>query len=186
MLAADIPEADVLEGLRALDDPNPEASLAAGRQIVEEAKRAGHMYEVNIAANPDDFLDWDRPLSEQSEKVRGAVSSRMQPPDAFKGPARTRAEAAATGDFSDIDGHSALTLLGGYGDPSKASTALREAGIPGIRYLDQGSRTAGDGSRNYVVFDENLINIMRKYAMLGGLTGLGGLAAMQPDSEPQY
>ena len=40
---------------------------------------------------------------------------------------------------------------------------LHEAGIPGIRYLDQGARSAGEGSRNYVVFDPSLINIMRKY-----------------------
>jgi uncharacterized membrane protein YfhO len=51
---------------------------------------------------------------------------------------------------------------------------MREAGIPGIRYLDQGSRTAGDGSRNYVVFDENLISILKKYGILGGI----GIPAM--------
>ena len=54
------------------------------------------------------------------------------------------------------------------------SSALREAGIPGIRYLDQGSRTAGEGSRNYVVFDDKLIEILRKY----GLLGMAGGAAV--------
>jgi hypothetical protein len=28
------------------------------------------MYEVDIDANPDELLDWDKPLSEQSELVR--------------------------------------------------------------------------------------------------------------------
>ena len=43
-----------------------------------------------------------------------------------------------------------------------ASIALREAGIPGIRYLDAGSRGAGEGSRNYVVFDDKLIDIVSR------------------------
>ena len=36
-----------------------------------------------------------------------------------------------------------------------------------------GSRGAGDGSRNYVVFDENLINIVKKYGVAGAATMLG-------------
>ena len=40
-----------------------------------------------------------------------------------------------------------------------ASSALREAGIPGIRYLDQGSRGAGEGTRNFVIFDDSLVDI---------------------------
>jgi hypothetical protein len=57
-------------------------------------------------------------------------------------------------------------------EPTDAA-ALREAGIPGIRYLDQGSRTAGDGSRNYVVFDQSLIEIMRKYGWMLPTAGVG-------------
>jgi hypothetical protein len=36
--------------------------------------------------------------------------------------------------------------------PAAASSMLRQAGIPGIRYLDQGSRGAGQGTSNFVVF----------------------------------
>jgi hypothetical protein len=32
------------------------------------------MYEVSIAADPEHFLDWDKPLSEQHPKVQGAFS----------------------------------------------------------------------------------------------------------------
>jgi hypothetical protein len=42
---------------------------------------------------------------------------------------------------------------------AERSKALLKAGIPGIRYLDGGSRGAGDGTRNFVVFDENNIRI---------------------------
>jgi hypothetical protein len=53
------------------------------------------------------------------------------------------------------------------------SEKMREAGIPGIKYLDQGSRTAGEGSRNYVVFDDKLVDILRKY-------GVASVAALPP------
>jgi len=53
------------------------------------------------------------------------------------------------------------------GNPMKpadkwASERLREAGVPGIRYLDQGSRGAGDGTRNYVAFNDRLVDILGK------------------------
>ena len=39
---------------------------------------------------------------------------------------------------------------------------LRDAGIPGIRYLDGGSRGAGQGTSNYVVFDSDLTEILKR------------------------
>ena len=33
--------------------------------VSDEAYGKGHMYEVRIKANPDDFLDWDKPLIDQ-------------------------------------------------------------------------------------------------------------------------
>jgi hypothetical protein len=35
----------------------------------------GHMYEVNIDATADDFLDWDKPLSEQPESFIDIVKN---------------------------------------------------------------------------------------------------------------
>ena len=34
-----------------------------------------------------------------------------------------------------------------------------EAGIPGVRYLDQGSPGSGEGTRNFVIFDDSLVDI---------------------------
>lgn len=42
------------------------------------------------------------------------------------------------------------------------SEKLREAGIPGVKYLDGNSRHGGAGTRNYVVFDDRLIEIVAK------------------------
>lgn len=44
-------------------------------------------------------------------------------------------------------------------DPAAASAALREAGIPGHRFLDNQSRAKGDGSYNYVIYDDSRINV---------------------------
>jgi hypothetical protein len=38
----------------------------------------GHMYEVDIDATPDDFLDYDKPLSEQSDRVKEALGIKGQ------------------------------------------------------------------------------------------------------------
>ena len=56
---------------------------------------------------------------------------------------------------------------------------LRFLGIPGIRYLDQGSRSTGEGSRNHVVFDDATIEILRKYGVAGLIAGGGAAAAGQ-------
>lgn len=53
---------------------------------------------------------------------------------------------------------------------------FRDAGIPGIRYLDHGSRGAGEGSHNYVVFDDATIDILRKYGIAGLMLGGAGAA----------
>jgi hypothetical protein len=54
-----------------------------------------------------------------------------------------------------------------------------DAGIPGIRYLDQGSRSAGEGTRNYVMFPgtEDHIRILRQYGLLAPMA----LPALQED-----
>jgi hypothetical protein len=50
-------------------------------------------------------------------------------------------------------------ILGGQ---DKATAALQQAGIPGIRYLDQGSRAGGAGTSNFVVFDPKHMNIIER------------------------
>ena len=57
-----------------------------------------------------------------------------------------------------------------------AAIALEEAGIPGIRYFDQGSRAAGDGTRNMVLFDDLARRakvLKRNDKPIGGLLGAG-------------
>jgi len=143
----------------------------------EDVRRVneGRLYEVNIDANPEDFLDWDKPFASADDVERFAARF-----DAVDPALRKRIE-----DFGYMrqqmgqpmpDGNDIIReVMGGIGskDAARASETMREAGIAGIRYLDAGSRGAGDGSRNYVVFDENLINIVRKYGIAGAAAMLG-------------
>jgi hypothetical protein len=143
-------------------------------------RKGGRMYEVNINANPDDFLDWDKPLSEQPEVVQRLAREA----DLSNVPTRTRRMIEAwRGEYTPPAGaivpeptgnvlHSALTDYGT--DPARNAAmtrSLAEQGIPGIKYLDAGSRGAGDGSRNYVVFDDSLIEIVRKYGIAAAIAG---------------
>lgn len=124
------------------------------RAYREKLKTApgGRMYEVNINADPEMLLDWDVPLSEQGEGVRKAMEQA----------------------YRDQGNNPGLEQFG-----AEATRRMRQAGIPGIKYLDKGSRAAGEGSRNYVIFDADLVEIMRKYGLLPPLAA--GLAN-EPDA----
>ena len=117
----------------------------------------GHMYHVKINAHPDHFLDWDKPLSEQSEHVRGVLSE-LSP--------------HLTGDeIHQKMFHQARKELGGKGGAKEysalVSQKLLNSGIKGIKYLDAGSRNAGKGTHNYVVFYSQDIDLHRRYAQGG-------------------
>lgn len=123
----------------------------------------GHMYQVRINANPEDFLDWDKPLRQQSEKARNALAGRFA-----DDPVRSQ-------DLQYEGGASTPSYILRNAADAETTKALREAGIPGIKYLDQTSRTAGEGARNYVVFDDSLIEILKKYGLAGGAIGASSL-----------
>jgi hypothetical protein len=49
-----------------------------------------------------------------------------------------------------------------------ASRFLHSIGIPGHRYLDQGSRAAGKGTHNYVIYDDEAIKILEELSKAKG------------------
>jgi hypothetical protein len=96
----------------------------------------GHMYEVNIGADPEHFLDWDKPLSEQSQHVQDALkASNVNPNDTVAAILQRAYRNPMHG--GDLVGQPTAT-------PAEVTDALAQRGIPGIRYLDQGSRAARD------------------------------------------
>lgn len=115
----------------------------------------GRMYEVNIHADPNKFLDWDAPLSGQHETVQKAIT------DEYK---RATLWPVRASDLNEQTTAKELRSILNYQHNTKK---LFESGIPGIKYLDQGSRGSGQGTRNYVVFDPSIIEIIRKYGIAG-------------------
>jgi hypothetical protein len=137
--------------------------------MLEDVPRdPGHMYEVNIGADPQHFLDWDIPLTEQSQDVQDKLAKTDWYPFA-----QDQLERKSLDNPIGRDLHH--WLMEDY-DPHEGATLLRDAGIPGIKYLDAGSRGAGQGSSNFVVFDPATIDILRKYGLAGLGIGLGAAA----------
>lgn len=130
------------------------------------------MYEVNLRVDPNRLLDWDAPLAQQPAVRDAAFRDPMLGqglPQYFEN--NQRAFPAPTGGQM----HDALKLMGFT--PEQIASRLREAGVPGIRYLDGSSRAAGEGTRNVVMFDDSLVDIVRRYGLAGLLAGGGAAAA---------
>lgn len=144
-----------------------------------EVKRPGHVYEVDINAPQEHFIDWDRrissqePVVERLDKISEQLPSNSRVADYLLTPARRLPQDQRSWTGADL----MRQLHGEIGD-REASQLLSAAGIPGSKYLDQGSRGFGEGTRNYVVFDPNLIDIKNKYAE-------GGDVEAQPEVAQQ-
>ena len=150
-------------------NPSAPAMIKAYESRIAELDAQGRLYEVELAPDETDLLDWDAPLSQQPEKMRAAYESFLQTElakqaDDSLGGALT----GRIGQYADPRGQdfygAIFEAMPGMGMPARAGVTdeLRKLGIPGIRYLDGGSRAAGDGSRNYVMFDDSLIKILGK------------------------
>jgi hypothetical protein len=118
----------------------------------KEQMPKGHLYEVDL---PDEeiakMLDWDKPLSEQSEYVRDRLEKSGVPyPDKdWNTGQKIYEQSAPKGKYTSRTEQEAA-----------ASQYLNELGIPGIKYLDATSRGAGEGTRNFVLFDPQKAKIV--------------------------
>lgn len=105
-------------------------------------KSQGGMYRVRIHADKEQFLDWDKSLEEQPPQVQEKVKAVLAtlPETISKYPDKNiYREIGRRLNWKNL-GHG--EDRGGF--DQQASKALLEAGIPGIKYLDQGSRRGAD------------------------------------------
>ena len=171
-LAADVDYDEDYRGLAA----------EVGEEIEEYGPDLGSMYEVNIDVEPDELLDWYQPISQQSKKVRDAVYANRDAVDQkivddyFDGDRNNIVNDEMTGMryMSNMDQINAGTIDG-------TEYELAEKGVKGIRYADAFTRhkSPDKQSMNYVIFDDRLITISKKYgvaipvaaAMLARATG---------------
>ena len=164
----------------------------AVRKAVDDS---GFLYTANLDVDPDDLLDLDATLSEQSPKVLEALKKAGFPVprpaktlEAIQAPLLRELVAleeageqltprgselrrqldslarelnqhvnAMTGD--DLMRGRAGSITNAEGVVMSPEDALLEAGIPGNKFLDRGSRAGGEGTRNIVMFDDDLIDI---------------------------
>lgn|SRR5574343_155826 len=123
------------------------------------------LYKVDL---PDEhiakMLDWDKPLNQQPKEIQ----------DIFGSSQKVTGAGALKSLSSSPDQYFPQAMVGrdltsAMIDPTAgASEFLRLKGIPGIRYLDGGSRGTGAGTSNFVVFpgNEHLLQILERNGQL--------------------
>ena len=163
--------------LAAFDD------MASRGAIPEIVSGESYLYTHDL---PDDaiarYMDWDKPLSEQSKEVQDFVRT-MDPRLSYgTGPTKVKLQRFREGTEQPntlATGQDLYRDLSNYGDHGQAaSEALGKAGIPGLRYLDGGSRRAGEGSHNYVTWDQEVLNRMKLLERDGETFAMTGNPAM--------
>jgi hypothetical protein len=131
-------------------------SLAEIENTANVIRNTGNLYKVDL---PDKqiakMLDWDKPLSQQPNILK-VLEKNYRPDylDMFRNLPGSDFYKAISGN----EGVEDLRVLG--------SSELTKIGIPGIKYLDEGSRSAGKGTRNFVVFpgEEKSMTILERNA----------------------
>ena len=199
---------DIEEAIRHLDnvkiyrDPNTAAKAKSIIRSGQASPMPRRMYEVEIDASPDELLDWNAPLHQQSPIVRGAVEAELSHLQQSNPPlwARIKAGNVAGKDvYQWIAGESAAR--GGFGvePPRAAANALLSRGVKGTQVADRPTppfdvRDVPAGARNYAIFDDSIVSILRKYGLLaplaGGAVAAGGakdalLRALSPQGQQQ-
>ena len=158
-------------------------------------QNTGNLYKIDLPDEKiAQMLDFDKPLSQQKNILDALTPENMGltlRPSVDGGYMAYLADGKPIGlqvkgvtpevfrekwisrlrEMGDLEGGAgrAVGYLGGTvpGDlPPLVAKALRQAGIPGIKYLDEGSRSAGKGTRNFVVFpgEEKSMTILERNA----------------------
>jgi hypothetical protein len=163
-----------------LRDVDQAALTRAIADVRDQAQ--GSLYKVDL---PDDkiarMLDWDKPLSQQALNVQQALGPKVVQRNGgwyvdsgakhgdwkFATEAEAASEARQAAMSRDVTGsvlHDRLKI----GADAETAQLLRQLGIPGIRYLDGGSRGTGAGTSNFVVFpgEENALRILERNGLL--------------------
>ena len=127
---------------------------------VEYIKPEGKMYQVDLNASPDELLDYDADLIDQSQKVKdGILKLGLTDLDGKK---------YSIQELDDL-GHRGQTLyekISGNAGADVASMRLKDVGIKGIKYADAQTRFSPKGrTSNYVIFDDATVDIARKYGV---------------------
>lgn len=127
-----------------------EAIVPWAKALKSQYQPAGQLYKVDL---PDEkiaqMIDYDKPMAEQRnviEKMRKALVGSDSP---LSRPEQFRINDYLNDSVRMRNLHPQLVV--DLNDP-RIVERLRQVGIPGIKYFDEGSRYGGTGTRNFVVF----------------------------------
>ncbi len=138
-------------------DINAAKNIPVMEKSLAELQNQGSLYKVDL---PDEhiakMLDWDKPLSKQPASKESI--------DKLLSLAGRNSEVGWDAPSNTFPSDLLSLMSRKLGGQDKVAEAMRQQGIPGIRYLDGGSRGAGAGSSNYVVFpgNEGLLSILER------------------------
>ncbi|MDQ8202787.1 hypothetical protein [Pelagicoccus sp. SDUM812003] len=183
-------EQSVIEELERRRDRSTNPEFIERMNSAIEATRnglTGAFYTVDLKPSEDEYLLWDKQMTEQSDKVREALSIDTDTfsvePDGRQWKVvndrtgeivskgwnnKNTANRMASMGVSQKGEAYYATLAAKLGNEQRlginrakeaASKYLRSLGIRGIKFLDQGSRQDGEGSYNYVIFDDADVEI---------------------------
>ena len=143
---------------------------------------AGRFYKVDLPdAKIEQMLDWDKPLSEQPAAVQSALKNAglidfennigISPSGEIRNLGWAKNVGSLRGEElyrrlveKNFSTKKEVTTQARKQSEAEASQFLSSIGIPGIKYLDAGSRDGGKGTRNFVVFpgeEQNLTILSR-------------------------
>ena len=141
------------------------------KKLKKDITEPGKIYKVGLAPQLDELIDYDAPLSGQTDNVRKLLE-----------PIYEKYGVAETDDFATLQ--SSIPRLMSQ---SMLSEELSNAGLKGIKYRSSNSRTQSTGDanpeQNYVIFDDSMIKIMEKYGIVGpvAITSLAASKGREQD-----
>lgn len=148
--------------------PNDQPKLESLVKKLRAARPKGEIYKVDLPED-NELLNWDKPLSEQSESVKSALKAASDPiasermSKSLGQPVYVIGTGYFKSDTKARDLYETLALKNDKGSAEAASRFLNSHGIKGIKYLDGASRGKGEGHHNYVIFDDSSIKILDTY-----------------------
>lgn len=151
---------DGLESENSIEVDHAKIALAAVELLKDPnfSVDRGRVYKVEI---PDDgeYLLWNEPLDSQPAAISSLVGGILE--KAIEGDSVLLDGPLDSFERGTMTGEGAYRILeNALGSDRAASEALAAAGVPGIKYLDRISRRSGNGSSNYVIFDDKLISVV--------------------------
>jgi hypothetical protein len=152
------------------------------KDVAKNTQIPGAFYEIDL---PDEqiarMLDLDKKLNEQPEIAKKSLldnqivqeyiqsqnakreALNLSNPERLNHPILGKIASRAI-DESTLTAQTAYDAIARQLGPEKAAELLRQSGVPGMRYFDEGSRGANAGTSNFVVFpgNEDMLTILKR------------------------